>query len=432
MAWYSTPLKEHARADVLVVGGGPAGVVAALAAVAQGVSVLLVERYGFLGGMGTQGLEGLCGVFAAGNPPHKIIGGIADRVLAGLLEWGAYYRPSTLGPAAGQVLRYNPDALRLVLDDLVHRAGLRLLLHTFVVDALTEGSRVVGAVAACKGGLVSLRADVVVDASGDADLVAAAGLPYEAAPPGAGQALTTMLRLANVDVARAGEVSRADIRRRLEAARLRGEDGLPAQEGGLIFGVVPGTAIANATRVRIDNPTDPSALTEAELEGRRQALAYFRFLRQHVPGYEEAALAGFGVQVGVRESRRIVGAYRLTREDVLAARCFADGITRGGWPVEAHTGPTGIRVEGLPAGAAYDIPLRCLLPAGDAGLLVAGRCLSADLDAQASARVMGTCLAMGQAAGVAAAMAAKGRTSPAAVSAKAVRDHLRDMGAVLE
>jgi len=432
MPSYSAPLTERARADVLVVGGGPAGVAAALAAAAQGASVLLVERYGFLGGMGAQGLESLCGFFATGNPPPKIVGGIADRVLERLLEWGAYCRPSSLGPAASLVIQYNPDALKLVLDDLVHRAGVRLLLHAFVVDALQERDRVVGVVAAGKGGLVSLRADVVVDASGDADVTVAAGLPYEAAPAGAGQALTTTFRLANVDVERARAVSRADIRALLQEARARGEEGLPAEEGGLTFGVVPGTVCANATRVHIVDPTDPSALTWAELEGRRQALAYLRFLRKHVPGYEQAVLAGLGVQIGIRESRRIAGAYRLTREDVLSARRFPDGIARGGWPVEAHIGPTGIRLEGLAEGAAYDIPFRCLIPAGDPGLIVAGRCLSADLDAQASARVMGTCLAMGQAAGVAAAMAAQGRTSPAAISVEELRDRLRALGAVLE
>jgi hypothetical protein len=425
-------LIEHARADVLVVGGGPAGIAAALAAATQGVSVLLVERYGFLGGMGAQGLESLCGFFATGTPPRKIVGGIPDCILERLQEWGAYCRPSSLGPAAGPVIQYNPDALKLVLDDLAQRASVRLLLHSFIVDALHEGDRVTGVVAAGKGGLVSLRAAVVVDASGDADVVAAAGLPYEGATLGGGQALTTTFRLANVDVERARALSRADIRALLQEARARGEEGLLAEESGLTFGVVPGTACANATRVRIEDPTDSSALTWAELEGRRQALAYLRFLREHVPGYEQAVLAGLGVQIGIRESRRIVGAYRLTREDVLSARCFPDGIARGGWPVEAHSGPKGIRIEGLAEGAAYDIPFRCLIPAGDPGMIVAGRCLSADPEAQASARVMGTCLAMGQAAGVAAALAVLGAISPAALPVEALRDRLRTLGAILE
>ncbi len=194
---------------------------------------------------------------------------------------------------------------------------------------------------------------------------------------------------------------------------------------------LPGVMVTNMTRVTGVDATDPIQLTEAEGEGRRQAMEYLRFLKDKVPGYADAELGGFSIQIGVRESRRILGAYRLTREDVLAARKFDDAIARCGAPIEDHHAGADTRWQYLPEGETYDIPFRCLLPRQVAGLLVAGRCLSADHDAHASVRSMGQCMAMGQAAGVAAALAAAGHCLPHEVPVGVLQDRLRALGAIL-
>jgi hypothetical protein len=188
----------------------------------------------------------------------------------------------------------------------------------------------------------------------------------------------------------------------------------------------------NMTRVVNIDPTNIEQLSWAEIEGRRQALEYFRFLKERIPGYENAHLAGLSVQIGVRESRRIYGQYRLTREDVLAARKFDDAIAQCGAPIEEHHSGADTRWEYLPEGETYHIPYRCLLPLHCDGLLVAGRCLSADHDAHASVRSMGQCMAMGQAAGIAAAWAIHHHTTPSEVSIPSLQNRLRQIGAILD
>ncbi|MGE5603784.1 MAG: FAD-dependent oxidoreductase, partial [Nitrososphaerales archaeon] len=179
------------------------------------------------------------------------------------------------------------------------------------------------------------------------------------------------------------------------------------------------------------DPTDPDALSEAERIGREQAWECFRFLKARVPGYEAAELAQISTQIGVREGRRVVGLYRLSRADVLSARRFEDAIARGGWPIEEHRSLQGPRLEGLGPGQYYDIPYRCLLPAERDGLLVVGRGISADHDAHASARVMGTCMAVGQAAGVAAALAAADRSTPRDLAVERIQERVRQLGGLV-
>jgi hypothetical protein len=187
----------------------------------------------------------------------------------------------------------------------------------------------------------------------------------------------------------------------------------------------------NMTRVGQIDPTDPEQLTLAEIEGRRQAEEYARFLIDRVPGYESAVLASLSTQIGVRESRRIFGQYRLTRSDVLSARKFEDAIAQCGAPIEDHHAGSDTVWHYLPEGETYDIPYRCLLPQGVEGLIVVGRCLSADHDAHASVRSMGQCMAMGQAAAVAARLAAQRYVTPGDVSIQDLQARLRAIGAVL-
>ncbi len=431
MEFYRKPVRDLWKTDVLVIGSGSAGSTAALAAAHMGASVALVERYGFMGGISTQVLDTFYGFYTPGRQPRKVVGGIPDRVVDELMKRGmARVRPNTYG--AGNGITYDPETLKIVWESLAQQAGVKLLFHTFVVDALIEGNRVTGIVAVGKGGFVTLQADVVIDASGDADVATAAGVPFEGAGQGGPvQSLTTTFRLINVDVERAKQVKKDELQRLMQAAIDSGDYQLPRREGSVHITPLPGVMATNMTRVTDIDATDPLQLTRAEIEGRRQALEYFRFLRDKVPGYERSSLGNLSTQIGVRESRRIFGEYRLTRADVLAARKFDDAIAQCGAPIEEHHGGQDTRWEYLPEGETYEIPYRCLLPQQVEGLLVAGRCLSADHDAHASVRSMGQCMAMGQAAGTAAALAARHKVMPRAVHGSQLQDRLRALGAAI-
>jgi hypothetical protein len=415
--------------DVLIVGGGSAGACAAVAAARLGMRVALIERYGFLGGTGTMVLDTFYGFFTPGRGERKVVGGIPDDVVSGLERHGVLLkRPNTYG--AGSGLTYDPETLKVVWDELLAAAGVRVLLHTTFVDALVEQGVLRGVVVTHAHGLGAIQATVVIDASGNAEVAARAGAPFEdAGALGIAQALTTTFRLINVETARARAVPKQELWRLLQ------EYGdlydLPRREGSVHLTPLPGVMATNMTRVAGVDATDPDALSRAEVEGRRQALAYTRFLRERVPGYEHAALGALSTQIGIRETRRIQGEYWLAREDVLAARRFPDAIAQCGAPLEDHRAGSDTHWEYLPDGETYDIPYRALLPQRVEQLLVAGRCLSASHDAHASVRSIGQCLAMGQAAGVAAALAVHEGRPPRQVSVPQLRAQLVQLGAVL-
>lgn len=389
--------------DVLVIGGGSAGSAAALAAAGTGAKVIVVERYGFLGGTGAMVLDTFYGFFTP-RVERKVVGGIPDLVIDGLRARNVLIkRPNTYGAGAGYT--YDPEALKAVWDDLMRAAGVHLLLHCYFVDALQRGPQVTGAVIGTKRGLRAIEAKFVVDASGDADVVARAGGPYEdAGAAGTAQALTTTFKMINVDVPRAAAFPKAELWQRIEGAAAEGSYDLPRKEGSSHITPHEHTMVTNMTRIGGVDATDPVALSEAEIAGRRQAFEYARFLHDRIPGYEHAVLGSLSTQIGVRESRRVRGEYWLTRDDVLSARKFDDAVAQCGAPIEEHHSGGDTRWEYLPEGETYDIPLRCLIPQELAGVLVAGRCLSASHDAHASVRSIGQCLAMGQAAGMAAAL----------------------------
>lgn len=428
--WQRKPYKEI-EVEVLVVGGGSAGATAAIAAAREGAATLLVERYGFLGGISTQVLDTFYGFYTPGTHPRKVVGGIPDEIVEALAQHDSMLiRPNTYG--AGNGITYNPEILKVVWETLAIRAGVKILFHTLAVEVSVNRERIETVTAATKSGFLCIRPRVVVDASGDADIAALAGVPYESASHGPVQALTTTFRLLNVDLQRATQVTRKELHERMAQAIAEGAYDLPRKEGSVHISPLPGVMATNMTRVVEVDPTDIEQLSQAEIEGRRQALEYFRFLRERVPGYERACLAGLSVQIGVRESRRIWGRYRLTREDVLNGRKFEDAIAQCGAPIEEHHAGKDTRWEYLPEGETYHIPYRCLLPANCEGLIVAGRCLSADHDAHASVRSMGQCMAMGQAAGVAAAWAAQHKTTPAEIPISRLQERLRQIGAILD
>lgn len=417
-------------ADVVVLGAGSAGCTAAIAAARAGADTLLVERYGFLGGASTMVLDSFYGFYIPGNDARRVVGGIPWEIVERLRRCGMVIeRPSSYG--AGQAVTYDPPTLQVVWEQTALEAGVRLRLHTFCIDVQKEGDRITALVVGGKSGMGLITGKVFVDTSGDADLCFRAGAPFQpAGEDGPAQSLTTTFRLGNVDEERALKVKRADLVQMMKEANLSGEYRLPREEGSVHRTPLRGVVATNMTRVAYVDGTDPVELTKAEVEGRRQAMEYVRFLRERIPGYEQAYLINFSTQIGIRETRRVYGDYRLTREDVLSARHFPDAIAQCGAPIEDHHPGSDTRWEYLPTGATYDIPLRSLIPQTVANVLMAGRCLSATHDAHASVRSMGQCMAMGQAAGTAAALALQVDNSVRGVSVPHLQQQLRSAGAL--
>jgi glycine/D-amino acid oxidase-like deaminating enzyme len=430
-----------ASVDVCVVGAGSAGSSAAIAAARHGASVLLVDRLPFLGGTSTAVLDTFYGFYTPGSIARKVVGGVGDDVVASLRALGPVVeRPNTYG--AGTGITYLAEHLKVAWEELVTGAGARVLLHALLQAVDVHDGRVSSVILATRAGLARVAASVFVDASGDADLSAFAGFGYETAGElDPAQTLTTTFRMANVDLARRRSISKAAFHALMAEAADSGAYDLPRREGSDHVTPVDGMVATVMTRLdsyrrdpdgRIVNATEPWFLSQAEIAGRRQALEYARFLVDRVPGYEHASLVALGTQIGVRETRRVYGDGRLTRDDVLSARQFEDAIGLCGAPIEDHHPGTDTAWQYLPDGEAVGIPYRTLIVRDAANVLVAGRCFSATHDAHASVRSMAQCMAMGQAAGTAAAQAVASRADPREIDVAVLRDRLRADGAILE
>ena len=432
-----------ADVDVCIVGAGSAGSTAAIAAARGGASVVLVDALPFLGGTSTAVLDTFYGFWTPGATPRKVVGGIADEVVAELRRLGPVLeRPNTYG--AGTGITYLAEHLKVAWESLVADAGARILLHALLQAVATdEAGRARSVAIATRAGPRRIDARVFVDASGDADLCAFARFGFETAGDlEPAQSLTTTFRMANVDASRRGALTKGDLHRLMAEAAADGYD-LPRREGSDHPTPIDGVTATVMTRLPpteagpdggLRTATDPAFLTAAEIAGRRQALEYARFLVDRVPGYERASLVGLGTRLGVRETRRVFGDARLTRADVLAARQFPDQIGLCGAPIEDHGSGPDTRWAYLPDGAAVGIPFATLVVRDARNVLVAGRCFSATHDAHAAVRSMAQCMAMGQAAGTAAAIAALGRArgDVRAIDVGDLRARLAEAGAVLD
>jgi len=442
--------------DVLVVGGGPAGIGAALGAADAGAAVVLAERYGFLGGNATAALvmplmsfhtqraafekaDGAKLFPTDHGPGEPVVAGALARLLSRLVATGGAVAP---GLATGYTVPFDPELFKLAALELLDEAGVQLLFHAFASGVIDDGP-VRGVVFETKSGPVVARARIVIDCTGDGDVAVRAGADYEIGRDRDGlvQPMTLMFRM--VEFQRAA--FEAYVREHPE--QWRGVHGLwelirQAAEAGeldlprediLFFGTPhPHEVSVNSTRVTRVLATDVFDWSLAEIESRRQMRQIAAFLCRYVPGFESAYIAQSGVHTGVRETRRIVGDYRLTADDVLAARKFEDVVARGAYPVDIHNPKgSGTVLKRLPEGEAYDIPLRCLLPRGVDDLLVAGRCLSGSHEAHSSYRVMPIVMATGQAAGVAAALAARHGVTARALPVAEIQDELIRQGANL-
>lgn len=438
-SWTSIP--SMGDFDVVVVGSGSSGSVAAIAAARVGARVLLIEKLPFLGGNSTAVLDTFYGFYSPGSRPLRVVDGIPGEVVKALETLGPVIeRPNTYG--AGTGITYNADHLKVAWEHLVTDAGVTVLLHSFLQEVDVADGRVVELLLATKAGLRRVSGTAFVDASGDGDLCHFAGFGYElAGDVSPAQTLTTTFRMVNVDLAARKRLSKDQLRDlMLDAA----EDGyeLPRRDGSDHITPTPGMTATVMTRLdfatREDDGTmhtvlEPDRLTAAEIAGRRQAIEYARFLRDRVPGYEISSLVGLGTQIGLRETRRVFGDYRVTREDVLQARQFDDQIALCAAPIEDHHSGDGTAWAYLPDGSAAGIPLGSLIVRDALNVMVAGRCFSATHDAQASIRSMAQTMAMGQAAGTTAALATSQKNGAVRdVSTAHIQASLRKSGAVLE
>lgn len=386
--------------DLVICGGGLTGVAAAIQARRSGVaSVLLIERYGFLGGMATAGLiNPFMPYWKQGVPPKEggqLVFGIFEEMLDGL---------AALGGLSASREHFDAECMKLLLQRMCLEAKVELLLHTQVEQVHVKGDRMVAVRVHNKSGIEFMAANAFIDCTGDADVAHLCGVPWKKGreEDGKCQPMTLSFRMAGVDRAAMPPASR--INELYQEAKERGDIHNP-REDVLYFDVLQEDVVHfNTTRVIDHDPISARSLTDAELIAREQVWEMVRFLKERVPGFEKAYLQVTGTQIGARESRRIVGEYVLTGEDVLGQARFADAICRFAYMVDIHNpAGTGTERHVLPHGGYYEIPYRCLVPKHITNLLVAGRCVSADHVAQSSLRVMPACVAMGQAAGMAAA-----------------------------
>jgi len=446
-----------AESEVVIVGGGTAGVSAAIAAGRLGKSVILIERYPFLGGTATAAMVGPTATFHT-KKGRQIVGGIPNEIVESLVQNGDSlgHVPDTIG-VAGSVTPIDPDAMKLMLLQFAKSAGVKMLFHALVNEVETKHDRVVAIQAISKDGPVRIEGKIFVDASGDGDLAALANVPYTV---GEGKALpqpmTLIFKVANVKL---DEVIKYMLENRNEfwhgttfdklktapaigvsgfttlwkEAQARGElNGIPRDRALFFSGVRPGEVTVNTTRVIQKNALNPWELSEAEQEGRAQVGPLLRFFRKYIPGFKDCYLAQVATQIGVRETRLMQGEYRLSAQDVIDGRKFDDGIAQCAWPIDIHHQGEGLTLSTDVGGdGAYDIPYRCLLPDGISNLLLSGRNISVSHEAFASSRIQATSMAVGQASGTAAALSLNRSGAVREVAVSVLRDTLVKNGALL-
>ncbi len=448
--------------DVVVMGGGVSGSVAAIAAGRAGAKVLLVEEHGFLGGSLTS--MGVGPMMSFHNPAgEQVVRGIPDEIIERLKARGAAlgHIPDTT-TYCSTVTPFDSEELKIELESMVREAGGELLYHTQLAGVERDGERIARIVVCNKAGLTAIGARVFVDATGDGDLAARAGVAFVRGRAGdnVAQPMTMNLKLANVDTAAIRRyakdnpddflwhpwgaeeaLKRLDVSPRIslagflkswKAARERGEVDVPRDQVLFFETPVPGVVIVNTSRINGLDATDPFQLSRAESIGRRQCVQIFNFLRKHAVGFENAVRMDTAAKIGVRESRHIVGLYTITADDITEAHSFEDTIALGGYPIDVHApaGTTTGTVH-LDPNTMYHIPLRSLLVETVANLVVVGRCISATHEASAAFRVTPISMAIGQGGGVAAAEAFQRGVPPREVPFAAIRQRLLQQGARL-
>lgn len=440
---------------VIVCGGGPAGIAAALAAARAGVKTAIIERYGFLGGLSTAALVYPWMSFHAGNG-EQVIAGVAQEIVSLLIErgWSPGHLRDTIG-SAYSVTPFNIEGFKVLADELLTSAGIDIYLHSQVISAETDNGSITKICLIGKGGARYFSARIFVDATGDGDLAMYAGAPNSMGrrTDNQTQPMTLNFMMGDVDI----EAIKTYIRQNpedfhpgsliddLDKIQLTGVSGffsqwrqygpseIPRDRVLFFTGILPGTVNINTTRILGRKGTSLDDLTAAEIEGRHQVQLLVKFFCNHIPGFQNAKLLMTATQVGVRETRHITGEYILNAEDLINARRFDDVIARGGFPLDIHD-PSGstLVMELIREGCGYDIPYRCLLPLKVTNLYISGRCVSVTHTAFSSVRVTPCCMATGEAAGVAAALCVLKNTLPRTLDIHILQEYLKAHNVILD
>ena len=435
--------RVRAHVDVVVCGGGPAGVGAALAAARSGASTFVLEDYGCLGGCATSGMLNRLGPYH--DQEKMIVGGIPFEVLERLVNLDAALMPRPApwggvdGPNADYWAPFDPETLKFLLDTMAEEAGAKVLFDTRVVGAIVDAGRIQGVFIESKSGREAILAGVVIDATGDGDVAASAGVPYEKGRPedGLTQPIGLFSKVHNLDRDRALRFLEQHREKMLHEAQLQGE-AIPRRVGAGTDNLLrQDETYYNADHVHGVDATNVQEISRAWVECRKQIWEAYRFAKRNIPGFESAYVGATGAMLGVRETRRVLGEYVLTGDDVLASRKFPDAIARYACYIDVHAvgrpGQESTYNRKAPkAGTSYDIPYRCLIPRDVENLLVVGRCFSSTHEALASARMMPCCMAMGQAAGTAAAISTNQGTPPRGVDVAVLRESLIAQGVSLD
>jgi hypothetical protein len=418
-----TPIKDSY--DVIVVGGGPAGFGAAVAAARGGARTLIIEQHGFLGGMWTAGLV---------NPLFDYLnkGGIVQELADEITDMG-------MNSSSGKMYTFDFETMKLVLDRMVIKAGTDILLHTYFVETIVQDNQVQGVIVENKGGRAAYMAKIVIDCTGDGDVAARAGAPWKMGRESDGQCqpMTLMFQIGNLDYVQSYDYPYGN-RNELYDLMLRAVEraGLTDYTFNFIRPCLlrlPGAhrGVMQMTHMRGRSALDPIDLTQAEIEGRERVFDAMTFFKTYMPQFQHAQLEQTGSMIGVRETRRITGQYELTLDDMLAGKRFDDGICICSFGVDIHQ-PDGNSQEGRANYqiSPYHIPYRCLVPKQTKNLLVAGRCISGSFEAHASYRVTGDCVAMGQAAGTAAVLSLNKSVTPDVLDGRLVVEKMVADGAL--
>lgn len=443
--------------EVVIIGGGPAGVTAAIAAARRGARVLLVEQSGYLGGSLTGAGVGPQMTFHAGDT--QVVRGIPDEIVERMKAKG--FSPGHMEDFVGFVSSITPfdaEGLKLVLEEMALEAGVQLLYHTVYTGCQVQDGRITSVTLYAKNGFFTVTADVFLDCSADADLATHAGVSsvYGRDKDNLAQPMTMNIKVGGVDREKVMEYVRTHPEDMLATIPFDHLDKIPrtgiqgaysviraAKEAGefdvdrdmvLCFETnTPGEFILNMSRIVQHSAVDPFQLTDAEIEGRRQAHQIAAFMRHHIPGFENCRILSTGPNIGIRESRKINGCYKLTAQDLLSNRMFPDAIAMSGYPIDIHS-PDGatMKHEFLKPGSWYSVPYGCLVVHEVENLIVAGRCISTTHEACASIRLTPIVMAVGQAAGTAAAQSVQTGQPANQLDTDRLRETLRQDGAFLD
>lgn len=442
--------------DVVVIGGGPAGTTAAIASARHGAKCLLIEQHGYLGGALTACGTGPQMTFHAGN--RQVITGIPQELVCEMIRRG--FSSGHVKDGTGfcdTTTAFDPEGMKLVWEDVAIKSGVTLLYHAVFTGCEMDNGRIKSAVIHTKGGFYRVYADVFIDASADADVAVAAGVEciYGRESDHLAQPMTMNFHVYNVNREKVCNFMEQhsddlfhrmpkDIRGRkrydisglyscIQAARDNGDLSYD-REAVLCFETnTDGEYVVNMTRITKHSAIDPFDLTDAEIIGRKQVNETLHFLQKYIPGFENCKLAFSGPNIGIRESRKIKGIYTLTADDLIHNTMFPDAIAMGGYPIDVHSpSGSGTLHKFLNQGSWYSIPYRCLVTHEIQNLIVSGRCISATQEACSSTRLTPIVMALGQAAGTAAAQSIREKMPINAIQVDVLRNSLKSDGVFLE